>query len=254
MRRSRACDERYTLGLLRMAQDHLDTLSAVDASFLHQEGANTHMHIGGIALLEGPPPAVRRPARPHPLAPAPRAALPAEARRGAVRPRPLALDRRPVVQPRVPRAPHRAAGAGQRGEAPHARRAHVRPAPGSHQAAVGAVARRGPGRRPLGDRLQDPPLPRRRRLGRRPDDDAVRPHARGPGRRRRVLAPAPRADRRAADGELAQRHRPPAGRAAAARRRRGRPARHGARPRPRGGRGPRARSRGRGSTRRPTRR
>ena len=39
-----------------MAQDHLDTLSAVDASFLHQEGANTHMHIGGIALLEGPPP------------------------------------------------------------------------------------------------------------------------------------------------------------------------------------------------------
>jgi WS/DGAT/MGAT family acyltransferase len=40
-----------------MAQDHLDTLSAVDASFLHQEGANTHMHIGGIALLEGPPPA-----------------------------------------------------------------------------------------------------------------------------------------------------------------------------------------------------
>lgn len=39
-----------------MAQDHLDTLSAVDASFLHQERANTHMHIGGLALLEGPPP------------------------------------------------------------------------------------------------------------------------------------------------------------------------------------------------------
>jgi WS/DGAT/MGAT family acyltransferase len=39
-----------------MAQDHLDALSAVDASFLHQEGANTHMHIGGIALLEGPAP------------------------------------------------------------------------------------------------------------------------------------------------------------------------------------------------------
>ncbi len=40
-----------------MAQQHLDSLSAVDASFLHQEGANTHMHIGGIALLEGPAPA-----------------------------------------------------------------------------------------------------------------------------------------------------------------------------------------------------
>ena len=39
-----------------MAQDHLDSLSAVDASFLHQEGANTHMHIGGIAHLEGPAP------------------------------------------------------------------------------------------------------------------------------------------------------------------------------------------------------
>lgn len=42
-----------------MAQDHLDALSAVDASFLHQEGSSTHMHIGGIALLEGPPPPYR---------------------------------------------------------------------------------------------------------------------------------------------------------------------------------------------------
>jgi WS/DGAT/MGAT family acyltransferase len=39
-----------------VAQDHLDSLSAVDASFLHQEGSSTHMHIGGIALLEGPAP------------------------------------------------------------------------------------------------------------------------------------------------------------------------------------------------------
>jgi diacylglycerol O-acyltransferase / wax synthase len=39
-----------------VSQEHLDSLSGVDASFLHQEGANTHMHIGGIALLEGPPP------------------------------------------------------------------------------------------------------------------------------------------------------------------------------------------------------
>jgi WS/DGAT/MGAT family acyltransferase len=39
-----------------VAQQHLDSLSGVDASFLHQEGAGTHMHIGGIALLDGPPP------------------------------------------------------------------------------------------------------------------------------------------------------------------------------------------------------
>ena len=39
-----------------MTQAHLDSLSAVDASFLHQEGTATHMHIGGVALLDGPPP------------------------------------------------------------------------------------------------------------------------------------------------------------------------------------------------------
>jgi diacylglycerol O-acyltransferase len=37
-----------------MAQ--METLSAVDASFLHQEGPATHMHIGGCFLLEGPAP------------------------------------------------------------------------------------------------------------------------------------------------------------------------------------------------------
>lgn len=39
-----------------MPQRHLDRLSAVDATFLHQEDANSHMHIGGIAILDGPPP------------------------------------------------------------------------------------------------------------------------------------------------------------------------------------------------------
>ena len=33
------------------AQQHLDRLSAVDAAFLAQEKPNTHMHIGGVALL-----------------------------------------------------------------------------------------------------------------------------------------------------------------------------------------------------------
>src|SRR4051794_909060 len=37
-------------------QQHLDRLSAVDAAFLHQESPTTQMHIGGVIILEGPPP------------------------------------------------------------------------------------------------------------------------------------------------------------------------------------------------------
>ncbi len=37
-------------------QRHLDRLTAVDASFLHQEGPHSHMHIGGLTVIEGPPP------------------------------------------------------------------------------------------------------------------------------------------------------------------------------------------------------
>jgi diacylglycerol O-acyltransferase / wax synthase len=33
-----------------------DHLTVVDEMFLHLEGPNTHMHVGGIALFEGPPP------------------------------------------------------------------------------------------------------------------------------------------------------------------------------------------------------
>ena len=40
-----------------MAQQHLDRLTSLDASFLHQEGPASHMHIGGVALFDGPPPA-----------------------------------------------------------------------------------------------------------------------------------------------------------------------------------------------------
>jgi diacylglycerol O-acyltransferase len=39
-----------------MAQHHLDRLSAIDASFLHQEGPTSHMHVGGLAIFAGPPP------------------------------------------------------------------------------------------------------------------------------------------------------------------------------------------------------
>jgi diacylglycerol O-acyltransferase / wax synthase len=37
-------------------QGHRDRLSAVDASFLHQEGHASHMHVGALVIFEGPPP------------------------------------------------------------------------------------------------------------------------------------------------------------------------------------------------------
>jgi diacylglycerol O-acyltransferase len=39
-----------------MAQQHLDRLTALDASFLHQEGPSSHMHVGALCRLEGPAP------------------------------------------------------------------------------------------------------------------------------------------------------------------------------------------------------
>ncbi|MBO9531923.1 MAG: wax ester/triacylglycerol synthase family O-acyltransferase [Solirubrobacteraceae bacterium] len=39
-----------------MAQRHLDQLSGIDAGFLHQEDDAALMHIGGLAVCEGPPP------------------------------------------------------------------------------------------------------------------------------------------------------------------------------------------------------
>jgi WS/DGAT/MGAT family acyltransferase len=40
-----------------MAQAHGDRLSAVDASFLAQEGPASHMHVGAVMIFDGPPPA-----------------------------------------------------------------------------------------------------------------------------------------------------------------------------------------------------
>jgi diacylglycerol O-acyltransferase / wax synthase len=37
-------------------QRHLDRLTPIDASFLHQESGHSHMHIGGLVVIEGPPP------------------------------------------------------------------------------------------------------------------------------------------------------------------------------------------------------
>ena len=39
-----------------MNQRHLDRLTPIDAAFLHQEGPNSHMHVGGLTIAEGPPP------------------------------------------------------------------------------------------------------------------------------------------------------------------------------------------------------
>ena len=40
-----------------MTQGHKDRLSPIDASFLHQEKRASHMHVGGLAIFDGPPPA-----------------------------------------------------------------------------------------------------------------------------------------------------------------------------------------------------
>src|SRR5919199_2098410 len=42
-----------------MPQAHGDRLTAIDASFLAQERANSHMHVGAVMLFEGPPPSYR---------------------------------------------------------------------------------------------------------------------------------------------------------------------------------------------------
>jgi diacylglycerol O-acyltransferase len=41
-----------------VAQQHLDRLTSVDASFLANEGRSSHMHVGGLTVFEGPPPAM----------------------------------------------------------------------------------------------------------------------------------------------------------------------------------------------------
>src|SRR3954453_22133465 len=39
-----------------MSQHHMERLTAIDASFLHQEGPNSHMHVGAVITFDGPPP------------------------------------------------------------------------------------------------------------------------------------------------------------------------------------------------------
>jgi len=39
-----------------MAQQHMDRLTSIDASFLTQETSDSHMHVGAVLIFEGPPP------------------------------------------------------------------------------------------------------------------------------------------------------------------------------------------------------
>ena len=127
-----------------MAQEHLDRLTAVDASFLHQEGPDSHMHVGALVTLEGPPPSMEDfldslRGRLH-LVPRYRQKL---AFPPAGTGRPLWVDDPDFVLEYHVR--HTALPPpGQRGAAAQPRRADLQPAARPPQAAVGAVARRGP--------------------------------------------------------------------------------------------------------------
>ena len=141
----------------------------------------------------GPRADLRRVPRAHPLAP--RSSSPATARSSPSRRwrtgRPL-LGRRSATSTSVPRSPHRAARAGQRGAAAQPRRPHLLPTARPHEAAVGDVARRGPGEKALLAGDQDPPLPRRRRGGDRSHVHALRSRPGAPpGRAEEDWLPAP---------------------------------------------------------------
>ncbi len=43
--------------MISSSHSHLERLSSIDASFLSNESHSSHMHIGGILIFEGPPPA-----------------------------------------------------------------------------------------------------------------------------------------------------------------------------------------------------
>ena len=180
-----------------MAQAHGDRLTALDASFLAQEGANSHMHVGAVMLFEGPPPAYRDlvnhiRSRLH-LVPRYRQKL-------AVPPvetgRPLWVDD-PSFNLEFHVRHTALPGAGQRGAAARARRADPLPAARPLQAAVGDLARPGARGQPLRADRQDPPRARRRHLRRRPRDRALRPLARARGRAARGRAVGARSASRA---------------------------------------------------------
>ena len=177
-----------------------DRMSPADVAFLHIEDGVSHMHIGSVGIFEGPFPGYEKVkamfAGKLPLVPRYRQVV----RDGAARAGPAGVGRRPALQHRLPRPPHRAPEARRRGRAAPARRPADVAAARPDEAAVGGVGRRGPRERSVVDRLQDPPLHGRRRVGHRPavDRDGPLPRRLAAGPRR--LAPGPAPTPRAAGG------------------------------------------------------
>ena len=124
---------------------------------------------------------------------------------GAVQPVAPDVDRGPRVRRREPHPPHGRPAAGLDARARRRRRRRGRPPARPHEAAVGAVGRRGPRGRPAGDGDEDAPRRHRRRHRRRPDGPPVRPHAR---RRSAAAARGPVAARGEAVGRRARRPAP----------------------------------------------
>ena len=171
-----------------MAQQHLDRLTAVDASFLAPGGhRSSHMHVGGVLIFDGAPPAFERRPRQHPRPAAPRSALPPEAGDAAAGDRPSAVGRRSRT------STSSSTSATRRCRRPAARSSCWRSRLGSPPSRWTAPSRCGScgwsracaadgrGQRALRARLQDPPFARRRRLRGRPRDGALRSRARSAG-------------------------------------------------------------------------
>ena len=159
----------------------MEWMSPMDASFLHIEGPNNPMHIGGVSIFEGPAPPFERleemvvgQARRCPP-------LPAE---GPLRPAriwvaPCGWTTRTSTSPTTSGTAPCPAPGQRRDPAPDGG-PDLCPAPGSPQAAVGDLDGRGAEREPLGAAVEGPPLHGRRRLGHRPDDGDVRRRRRRP--------------------------------------------------------------------------
>ena len=128
-----------------MAQQHFDRLTAIDASFLHQEGPDSHMHVGGARALRGPAAAVRRVPRlaarcactsSRATARSCRSRPPGPAARCGSTTRP-STSSTTSARPRCPRPAPRSSSCSLTG-------ADLLPAARPLQAAVGDVDRRGP--------------------------------------------------------------------------------------------------------------